>query len=131
MHTNSGEAGQECRAVSSPAAFWFCREQSKRHSAHSAKLNTSTELGDELHLINNKYVLVMYTTCFQAISKCRRKHQPQSHTVQTQVGLCSNWRCGTAMLWAGRAPGKSEHPVSNWSSLASAPVNQGKYNLST
>lgn len=131
MHTSLGEAGQECRAISSPAAYWFCREHSKRHRTPSAKLNTSTELGDEPHSINNKCVLVMYTRCFQAISRCSRKHQTQRHavhTVQSRVGPCSNWRRGIATLWSGQAPGKSERSVSNWSCLAS--VNQCKYNLS-
>lgn len=37
VHTNLGEAGRECRALRSPAAYWFCRDRIKKHSAHKHK----------------------------------------------------------------------------------------------
>lgn len=117
VYTNSGEAGQECRALSSPAAHGFAENRAKGTVLTVQSWTQAQDLGTSCVGL----IITMSLLCTQHVSRQflrRRKHQTQSHSVQTRVGLCSNWRRGTAKLWAGQAPGKTECSVSNWSCSA-------------
>lgn len=71
MHTNLGEERQECRALSSTAAYWFCREHSKRHSAHKATRSwtQAQNMGTScIRLITNMSLLCIQDTSRRFLS---------------------------------------------------------------